>query len=119
MKDIVNVLGVPYKIEVHSCDEDKMLSEKFLDGYCASLEKKIVISDMCNESYKYLTNAEKNYCTKETLRHELLHAFFNECGLGSNANAFSGAWVDNEEMIDFFAKQFSKILEIYREAECL
>ena len=119
MKEIVNVLGVPYKIEIHKHDDDKVLFEKHLDGYCSDLEKKIVISDMSGEDFKYMNEIEKANLQKLTLRHELLHSVFGESGLSSSSNVFNGSWVNNEEMIDFFAIQFPKILEIYREAECL
>ena len=55
---------------------------------------------------------------KETLRHEILHAFLNESGLCSSTLCFEGGWTKNEEMIDWFAIQFPKIAKVYKECGC-
>ena len=44
-------------------------------------------------------------------RHEIIHAFFNESGLPG----FSA----NEQIVDWIATQFSKILEVYRQTGAL
>ena len=56
---------------------------------------------------------------KETLRHEIIHAFFNESGLQDSANKFDGAWSKNEEMIDWFAIQPPKIFKLFKELDIL
>ena len=55
---------------------------------------------------------------KKILRHEIIHAFLFESGLAENS-ATSESWATNEEMVDFFAIQFPKILSIYEELQCL
>lgn len=119
MKDYVDVLGTRYAIEIHVHDEDRLLSEKHLDGYCSDLDKRIVLSDMSGEDFKYMTDTEKENLQKITVKHELLHAFLGESGLCSSANVFNGAWTNNEEMIDYFANQFHKIAEAYQWLEVL
>ena len=52
------------------------------------------------------------------MRHEILHAFLYESGLRENS-CTSFAWAENEEMIDWFAIQFPKILKIYGELNIL
>jgi hypothetical protein len=51
----------------------------------------------------------------ETLRHEIVHAFFNESGLRESTNHFEGAWCKNEELVDWIAIQFPKIHKVYAE----
>ncbi len=119
MKPYVDILGIRYKIEVHKHNEDKFLKEEGLYGYCSEYEKLIVISDMTGEAFNDLNEKEKENLRKVTLRHEILHSFFNESGLSSNSMQYCNGWAKNEEMVDWFAIQFPKILEAYRWCECL
>lgn len=50
---------------------------------------------------------------KSVIRHEIIHAFLYESGLDSCS------WAANEEMVDFFAMQFPKLLQIFKEADCI
>ena len=72
----------------------------------ASVERVFRFSDM-NEN-------ERETYWKKILRHEIIHAFFNESGLQSSANQFDGAWAQNEEMVDWFAIQSPKIFAVYQ-----
>lgn len=57
---------------------------------------------------------------KETLRHEIIHCFLNESGLGPCAHGTgSRSWSHNEEMIDFFAYQTPKIFKVFEELSIL
>ena len=47
-------------------------------------------------------------------RHEIIHAFLFESGLAENS-----AWAQNEEMVDFFAIQFPKLLKAFETAGAL
>ena len=47
---------------------------------------------------------------KKVLRHEIIHAYLGESGLRS-----SSEWAENEEMVDWFAIQFPKILKTFSE----
>ena len=62
---------------------------------------------------------EKNGLKKKTLRHELIHAFLAESGLSANALSNYTSWAENEEMVDWIAIQFPKILEVFKEVDCL
>ena len=46
---------------------------------------------------------------QETLRHEIVHAFFNESGLKESSNGCESGWAKNEEMVDWIALQLPKI----------
>ena len=48
-----------------------------------------------------------------------MHAFLNESGLQSAANACDGSWARNEEMVDWFAIQSPKIYKVFAELDIL
>ena len=50
----------------------------------------------------------------KVLRHEIIHAFLDQSGLACNSD-----WAKNEEMIDFFAMQFPKIMEAMKSIDVL
>lgn len=47
-------------------------------------------------------------------RHEIIHAFLFESGLAENSE-----WAQNEEMVDFFAIQFPKLMEVFKNADAI
>lgn len=110
----VNILGTEYRIETHKVSEDSYLQKEQLAGYCDEESKLIVIADMSEEKYfPYMDEKSQETYRKKTLRHEITHAFFNESGLSASANQYSGAWTKNEEMIDWFAIQSPKIMQVF------
>ena len=70
-------------------------------------------------TYKLIFKSEEQTCKNlkdfknKVIRHEILHAFLYESGLRENSNQ-TGAWAENEEMVDWFAIQFPKILKVYK-----
>lgn len=119
MKPYVDVLGTRYKIEIRKYADDAYLKEQKLGGYCSEYEKLIVLADNKTVDFAELNDTERENMMKCTLRHELIHAFLNESGLSASANVWGMAWTKNEEMVDWMAIQFPKILESYRWCDCL
>ena len=115
----VNVLGTEYTIEIHKVSEDAYLKDNNLAGYCSEESKRIVIADMSERKYFELDETEQKSYFKKTLRHELVHAFLNESGLSADASVPAGAWAKHEEMVDWIAIQFPKMIKAFEEAECL
>ena len=116
----VNVLGTEYKIIIKKYDEDKVFEKKSIVGYCDDLSKQIVIADAKTfPNWEEETETNIEACNKETLRHEIIHAFFHESGLKDCSNRWSGAWAKNEEMIDWIAIQTPKMIKAFEEAGCL
>ena len=112
----VNVLGTTYSVTVKKYNDDEAFSRRSIAGYCDSYEKKIVLCDM--STYKGWENEPAETAViaqKETLRHEIVHAFFDESGLADSAFAYDGSWARNEEMVDWFAKQGCKIYKAWME----
>lgn len=112
----INVLGMEYRIETHKVSEDSYLEENKLAGYCGEEEKLIVVANMSEEKYfAGMDEKAQEAYWKKTLRHEIMHAFFNESGLSDSSNQYGGAWAKNEEMVDWFAIQSPKIFKVYLE----
>ena len=116
----VNVLGTEYKIEVKKIDDDYFMKEKGFCGHCDEHTKSIVIADRNDDTYFKDMSAEKRIIdTKETLRHEIVHAFFDESGLSYNSNNSNGAWAKNEEMVDWIAIQGPKIYDAWKQVDAI
>ena len=110
LKDTVNILGTGYKIiKVDPNTDDKRLEDA--NGYCDYYAKEIVAIKYkeTEESFKdiYAFN-------RKTLRHEIVHAFLAESGLRGNCD-----WARAEEMVDWIAIQFPKMLKAFKEANAL
>ncbi|MDD3185924.1 MAG: hypothetical protein PHT76_11565 [Anaerostipes sp.] len=116
----VDILGTKYTIIKKDYQDDEAFERRNIDGYCDDALKEIVVLNLAtapafsNESKKYITQLEK-----ETLRHEVIHAFLSESGLQDSASRFEGAWSKNEEMIDWIAIQFQKIVKVFEEVGCI
>lgn len=105
----VNVLGTDYLIMESNEKEDPTLIGK--DGYCDTSIKKCVVDEMNDTG----PNAKKNLSEykKSVKRHELIHAFLYESGLDTCS------WAGNEEMVDWLAIQFPKMLSAFIELGCI
>lgn len=120
MKDTVNVLGTEYKILVKKYDEEEAFDRRSIDGFCDNYTKTITVCDMT--TYKGWENESKetcDICQKHTVRHEIVHAFLFESGLDSCSLRPESAWTENEEMVDWIAKQGPKIYKAWQEAGVL
>ena len=116
----IDVLGTKYTIKRVNFGQDEYMEKMQFGGYCDDGTKTIVILNMHslpewkNEPEEVIRQTEAH-----TIRHELIHAFLNESGLGWNSFAAEKAWAKNEEMVDWFAVQMPKLLKAFREADCL
>ena len=114
---VVNVLGSEYSVTVKKFDEDDFFRERSCDGYCNRVLREIVLCDMSTyPGYEHETPETYAEMRRETLRHELVHAFLAESGLAESANTIDGAWAENEEMVDWFARQGPKIYAAWQAA---
>ena len=96
----VNILGTPYEIIIKKYDEEEAFERRSIAGFC----------DLEHENEQTCA-----ICQKENLRHEIVHAFFNESGLCECSNEYGGAWSKNEELIDWIALQGVKIYNAWAE----
>lgn len=101
----VDVLGYSWKVTV--CTEAEEPRLEGFDGLTDQTCREIVIADRSDEA----TVKDLMSCVMKTLRHELVHAFLYESGLGASwAHAESG---HDEEMVDWMAYQMPKIMDAY------
>ena len=120
MVERVNILGTDYDVFYRKYEDDPVFESDDCCGYCDADIRVIVVGDLSTfknwstASAICLANAEK-----ETLRHEIVHAFFNESGLQGSAGSVKGSWAHNEEMVDWFAIQGPKIYKAWQDANAL
>ena len=110
---LVYILGTQYNIKLIPESEDTML--KTLVGYTDQTTHKIVVKLIEKQSGSVQNRADY---AKNIMRHELIHAFLFESGLGACANEID-CWSQNEEMVDWFAYQSPKIFKLFQQLNCL
>lgn len=120
MTEHVNILGTDYRIIVRKYDEDARFRERSIDGYCDAMLKELVICDM--HTWPEWGKEPDDYidaCQRQTLRHEIVHAFFHEFGLADSSFKVDCPWANNEEMVDWIAAQGAKIHAAWQAAGAL
>jgi len=116
----LDILGISYEVVWSDYNDEPYFKDHECDGFCDDLAHRIVI---CNaKSHPVYSEETDEYCKKAerlVLRHEIIHAFLSESGLSDSSGVIGIGWAKNEEMVDWIAIQFPKILRIYREADCI
>lgn len=105
----INILGVDYTLDERTEQTDCRLIEK--DGYCDHTSKECIVEKMEREDNNTLKNLA--IYKQSVKRHEIIHAFLHESGLDSCCG-----WA-TEEMVDWLAMQFPKLLKVFENADCL
>ena len=112
---VVNVLGEDWTIIYK--DEDPAFEQ--CGGYCDDCTRTIVIENIKIGNDPLSTSPKGQLENqKRIIRHELIHAFLSESGL-SDSSFETEAWANNEEMVDWFARQSPKIFKIYKELKII
>ena len=110
----VNVLGTEYTIKTGTAEEFQFLEKA--EGYTDITTKDIVLQDIKEYEGKPEASKDLNCYMNRILRHELIHAFLHESGLdGCSTNE----WAMCEEIVDWIAIQIPKMVEVFKQAECL
>lgn len=100
----LNILGTEYEI-IRNASIEEYPKLKNCDGYTDQSIKQIVIPEFVKDD---MSEEDLEYYTKKVIRHEIIHAFMYESGLDSNSE-----YAKNEELIDWIAIQFEKLLSIF------
>lgn len=108
----ITVLGEKYSIEIVPEKDDKSLETS--NGYCDFSTRSIIIRDMMNAEDDPNSLRDMKMFVNKVKRHEIIHAFLCESGLQCESY-----WAVNEEMVDWLAIQFPKILKTFKEANCI
>lgn len=110
----INILGTYWKI-IYIEDTSKDLELKDNDGYCNFSNNEIVI----DVELKDYGSCNKMEIIRRTLRHEIIHAYIETCGLSSSSLRYTGGWARNEEMVDWFAIQSPKIYKTFKDLDII
>lgn len=103
-----DILGTEYTITQNvDVFDDEKLEEAF--AYCDWSTKEIVTCELGNDK---MGIGNKDYFKKKNLRHEIVHAFLHESGLEEK-------YSQDEELVDWIALQFPKMLKVFKEVKCL
>ena len=103
----ITILGATWTIQNKNSADDSWLSNT--DGY-TDFTKRIIVMKSNNDND--LLDFACNY--RKQLRHEVIHAFLFESGLGCNfehPNRFG----HDETFVDWFAYQYPKIKAVFKE----
>lgn len=120
IKPYVYVKGHPYTIRVKGYTEDPAFKARSLMGYCDPYTREIAVCNLdTHENFKDEPKKTRRASEKETLRHEIVHAFLSECGLDYSALQYEGPWPKNEEMVDWLAIVGPDLYRAWREAGAL
>lgn len=110
----VNVLGTEYSIYMDVPPEADDILESF-DGYCDFSVARIAVCERSEDS----DIADYAAYQKRVMRHELIHAFLYESGLGADAAWQIEGQAHPEQTVDWIARQFPKMLQAFREVGAL
>lgn len=108
----INILGAAYTLTIASKNDDARLEDA--DGICDETVKELLVDSYVD--YEGDPTCKKNLAVqiRKNKRHEIIHAFLFESGLAENS-----CWAQNEEMVDFFAIQFPKLVEAFKAADAM
>lgn len=106
----VKILGTEYEV-IKDAEEKNYPQLKKCDGFTDFSIKRIVVANFDKDESSV---DDIEWYKKKVLRHELVHAFIHESGLAENCD-----WARNEELTDWIAIQFEKILGVFIELQCI
>lgn len=102
----IQILGVTYKVYEDVIEEDTPIIVDN-DGVCDFTTNKIFIAplDTTNKTWQNM-----DMYKRRVIRHEIIHALFHESGLDHESD-----YARNEELVDWIAIQFPKMLDVFNE----
>ena len=110
---IVSVLGTNYGIYLDvSEDDDETLKE--CAGYCDKTTKRICVGRQMNSNL-----GDYSEYRKYIIRHELIHAFLFESGIGADTTWDIEGQEHPEHMVEWVSMQFPKMVKAFQEAGVL
>ena len=108
MSFTVEILGEKWEVQIRKESEEKRLEG--CDGFTDWTTRTIVVADRHDEGNLACPHA---YICK-VLRHEIIHAFFRESGIGECMN---WGYSTDEMLVDWMAIQIPKISAVCHHAE--
>lgn len=108
----INILGAAYMLTITSKSQDFRLKDA--DGICDETVKELLVDNYADSEDDPTCKKNLAVQIRKNKRHEIIHAFLFESGLAENSS-----WAQNEEMVDFFAIQFPKLVEAFKAADAM
>ena len=108
----INILGAAYMLTITSKSQDVRLKD--VDGICDETVKELLVDNYAGSEDDPTCKKNLAVQIRKNKRHEIIHAFLFESGLAENSS-----WAQNEEMVDFFAIQFPKLVEAFKAADAM
>ena len=108
----ISVLGEQYKIHFLNPEDDAALNH--CQGYTDESTREIVVQRDPSNPDSEMNVSDWDAIRRQTLRHEIVHAFFFESGLGAESD-----YAQNEELVDWIARQGPKLYRAWVEAGAL
>lgn len=108
-KILINILGTEYRVKYQEQEDNPKFDE--VDGYIDNATKEIYIMIQKSDKNSVSNTSYHQDCV---LKHEIIHAFLYESGLDTQTNGCD-SWATNEEMVDWFAIQFDKIQQVFKQ----
>ncbi|MBP5718430.1 MAG: hypothetical protein J6X53_05565 [Abditibacteriota bacterium] len=121
----LTILGTEYAVELKAYGDDPYFKAHDCCGYCDAMCHRIVVCDThtypdeMGEAWAIESEEFHEKTMKATLRHEIVHAYFDESGLQDCAAQYDGPYTKFEELIDWVAIQGPKIYQTWKEADAL
>lgn len=109
---IINILGTGYEIIRQNKEQNAKLDDNC--GLCEPFSKKIIIDTFEAERKDRLSAENFDDFVKKVIRHEIVHAFFIESGLNECSD-----YANNEELVDWIARQGIKIYNAWNQADAI
>lgn len=112
----ITILGTIYKLRLVTANNEKnypLLEDA--NGYMDPTIKEIVVRIGFDEDDD-IQNPDD--LIRKNIRHEVIHAFLYESGLDCDSCRVN-SWATSEEMVDYFAIQFPKIVKVLTELDAL
>lgn len=117
---LISILGTDWTILYVDYKTDQYLTQYALDGYASPLSKQIVVAYSDTIPNRSDCSVQEHLTAeKQTLRHEIVHAFLFESGLADCSIILNSPWAKNEEMVDWIAFQGPKIYKAWQDADAL
>lgn len=110
----INILGTKYNL-VFVPEDNERLKKLGADGYADTTTKELCVAYFEPDDRSM---ADLDTYQRKVIRHEIIHAFFYESGLWNNSHDIT-SWACDEEMVDWFAIQHSKIHKAFEDAGAL
>jgi hypothetical protein len=111
---VVSVLGTDYRIFLDVPESaDDILKTCF--GYCDKTAHLIAVGEKSQDANLIDWQAY----ARQVLRHELIHAFLFESGLGGDSVWYVSGQEHPEQTVDWIARQFPKMLKAFQQVGAL